>query len=207
MKTQTLSTRRDFMRTAATFTALASAPWIVPASVLGKEGAAAPSERITLGVIGFGPRCAYVLRGMLAHPDMQCVAVADVQASRRDEGKMLVDQHYGNADCAVYRDFRELLARDDLDAVLIAAGDRWHAPASILAAKAGKDVYSEKPCGLTIGYCQELAEHDQGDRPRLPSRHPASQRGEFQGSRQACADRQAGQTSHHARVRLHPGAG
>ena len=70
--------------------------------------------------------------------------------------KRLIDKHYGNKDCVLYRDFRELLARRDIDAVLIATGDRWHAPASILAAKAGKDVYSEKPCGLTIGLCQAL---------------------------------------------------
>jgi len=95
---------------------------------------------------------------MLKLPDVQCVAIADVQASRRDAGKQLVDQYYKNQDCVLYRDFRELLARDDINAVLIATGDRWHALASILAAKAGKHVYSEKPCGLTIGLCQELAD-------------------------------------------------
>jgi predicted dehydrogenase len=95
---------------------------------------------------------------MLQWPDVQCVAIADVQASRRDAGKRLVDEHYKNQDCRLYRDFRELLDRKDIDAVLIATGDRWHAPASIMAAKAGKDVYSEKPCGLTIAYCQELAD-------------------------------------------------
>ena len=88
---------------------------------------------------------------------MRCVAIAEVQARRRKAGKKLVDEHYGNSDCRVYRDFRELLGRKDIDAVLIATGDRWHARASILAAKAGKDVYSEKPCGLTIAACQELA--------------------------------------------------
>jgi predicted dehydrogenase len=98
----------------------------------------------------------YDLSGTLPHTDIRCVAVCDVQASRREAGKKLVDQHYGNKDCVLYRDFRELLARSDVDAVMIATGDRWHAPASILAAKAGKDVYSEKPCGLTIGLCQAL---------------------------------------------------
>jgi predicted dehydrogenase len=125
---------------------------------LGKDGAVAPSEKITLGVIGIGPRCTYDLQAMLGLPDVQCVAIADVQASRRDAGKTLVDKHYGNQDCILFRDFRELLQREDIDAVLIATGDRWHAPASIIAAEAGKDVYSEKPCGLTIAYCQELAD-------------------------------------------------
>jgi predicted dehydrogenase len=70
----------------------------------------------------------------------------------------MADEHYGTKDCATYRDLRELLARPDLDAVLISTGDRWHALGSILAAKAGKDVYSEKPCGLTIGQCQALSD-------------------------------------------------
>jgi predicted dehydrogenase len=95
---------------------------------------------------------------MLQFPDVQCVAIADVQASRRDAGKKLVDQHNGNKDCVLYRDLRELLARDDINAVIVATGDRWHATASIMAAEAGKDVYSEKPCGLTIGLCQDLAD-------------------------------------------------
>ena len=72
--------------------------------------------------------------------------------------RRLVDRHYQNRDCKLYRDFRDLLARGDLDAVLIATGDRWHSAASMLAARAGKDVYSEKPCGLTIADCQALAD-------------------------------------------------
>ena len=158
MRNESLATRRQFIRNAAASTAAISAPWIIPASALGKDGVEAPSERVTLGVIGMGPRCRYVLPQMLEQPDVQCVAVADVQASRRDAAKEFVDKHYGNSDCVLYRDFRELLDRKDIDAVLIATGDRWHSPASILAAKAGKDIYSEKPCGLTIANCQDLAE-------------------------------------------------
>ncbi len=152
------STRRKFIKTSTLSTAAISFPMIIPASALGKGGATPPSERITLGVIGIGPRCRYVLGGILPQSDVQCVAIADVQATRRDEGKNLVDEHYGNRDCVLLRDFRELLDRNDIDAVLIATGDRWHTPASVLAAEAGKDVYSEKPCGLTIANCQELAE-------------------------------------------------
>jgi predicted dehydrogenase len=95
---------------------------------------------------------------MLKLDDVQCIAICDVQASRREAAKKLVDGKYGNSDCAVHRDFRELLDRKDVDSVLIATGDRWHANASILAAKAGKDVYSEKPCGLNIHLCQALAD-------------------------------------------------
>jgi predicted dehydrogenase len=151
-------TRRGFLRRSLTAGAAASFPWVLPAHVLGRAGAVPPSNRITLGVIGFGPRCRYVLKAMLALPDVRCVALADVQAGRRESGKTMVDAAYGNRDCVTVRDFRELLARPDIDALLIATGDRWHAPASILAAEAGKDVYSEKPCGLTIEWCQRLAD-------------------------------------------------
>ena len=152
------NTRREFLKRSMAAAAAVSLPSLVSASARGADGAVAPSEKITLGVIGIGPRCTYDLTAMLGLPDVQCVAIADVQASRRDAGKALVDKHYGNGDCALYRDFRELLARKDIDAVLIATGDRWHAPASILAAEAGKDVYSEKPCGLTIANCRQLDE-------------------------------------------------
>ncbi|MGV3485079.1 MAG: Gfo/Idh/MocA family protein [Planctomycetaceae bacterium] len=147
--------RRHFLSTSLSAVAV---PLIVPSHVLGRDGDVAPSNKITLGVIGIGPRCTYDLNAMLNLPDVQTVAIADVQASRRDAGKQLVDKHYGNADCKLYRDFRELLDRKDIDAVLIATGDRWHATASMMAAEAGKDVYSEKPCGLTIELCQQLAD-------------------------------------------------
>ena len=151
-------TRRSFLLSSAAATAALAMPTVIPARALGREGAIAPSEKITLGVIGIGPRCTYDLTAMLKLPDVQCVAIADVQAKRRDAGKLLVDGHYANQDCVLYRDFRELLDRKDIDAVIVATGDRWHAAASILAAKAGKDVYSEKPCGITIAACQELSE-------------------------------------------------
>jgi predicted dehydrogenase len=157
MKTQDL-TRRSALKHSLAVGAAASFPAVIPASALGKSGSIPAGERITLGVIGIGPRCTYDLKSMLLERDMRCVAIADVQASRREAGKALVDGHYGNKDCVLYRDFRELLARPDIDAVLIATGDRWHAPASILAAQAGKDVYSEKPCGLTIADCQALSD-------------------------------------------------
>lgn len=156
---QQRASRRDFLRkSAAAAGALVAAPWVVPARALGRDGTIAPSETINLGVIGIGPRCTYDLKAMLGLTDVRCLAIADVQASRRDAGKKLVDEHYGNQDLKLYRDFRELLDRKDIDAVLIATGDRWHAAASMLAAEAGKDVYSEKPCGLTIGLCQQLDE-------------------------------------------------
>jgi len=150
-----LLNRRGFLTSSAL--ALA-APAVVPASALGRGGGVAPSEKTVLGAVGIGPRGRYVLSRMLSEPDVRFVAIADVQADRRKQVKAMADAKYGNTDCAMTRDMFEVLGRKDIDAVLIATGDHWHALASILAAKAGKDVYSEKPCGITIGDCQALAD-------------------------------------------------
>jgi predicted dehydrogenase len=131
---------------------------IVPSSVLGRDGAVAPSERILLGGIGIRNRGGYVLSTMLPLSDVRFVAIADVRADRRVAVKAIADQRNGDDKCAMYCDFREMLERDDIDAVLIATGDRWHAPASILAAEAGKDVYSEKPCAISIELAGRLAD-------------------------------------------------
>jgi predicted dehydrogenase len=146
--------RRRFLKTAAAV----AAPWIATSSALGRAGVVAPSERILLGGIGVRNRGGYVLSTMLPQPDVRFVAIADVRADRRLAVKQMADKANGDNSCATYRDFRELLARPDIDAVLIATGDRWHAPASMLAAEAGKDIYSEKPCGITIELCQRLAD-------------------------------------------------
>ena len=156
LKATNALTRRDVLQSSLAAGAAVALPWIVPASVFGAPERPAPSERITLGVIGIGPRATFDLGCMLKLSDCHCVAICDVQASRRNAGKKLVDKHYGNQDCKLFRDFRDLLAQRDIDAVLIATGDRWHAPLAMLAAKAGKDIYCEKPCGLTIGLCQQL---------------------------------------------------
>ena len=151
-------TRRRFLGNAARASAAIAVPAFVPASVLGRGGAVAPSEKILLGAIGIGGRGEQVLSVLLDQEDVRFLAVCDVRDERRRFVKRLADTRYGNGDCAVHRDLRELLARDDLDAVLIATGDRWHTTASILASRAGKDVYCEKPCSLTIAECRALAE-------------------------------------------------
>ena len=134
-------------------------PYYIPAKALGRDGAVAPSERIVLGGIGLGGRGSYDLGVMLGMPDVQWVAVCDVLKSRRDAAKRLVDSKQGNQDCAAYGDLRQLLAeRTDIDAVLIATGDRWHALASVLAMRAGKDVYCEKPACLTMAQGQMVVE-------------------------------------------------
>jgi len=149
--------RRQFLVRAAAFSA--AFPFIVPASALGRGGAVAPSERIVAGGIGIGGRGTSDLQCMLSESDVQFVAVCDVRKDRRDAVKKMVDDKYGNADCAVYRDLREFLAeRTDLDAVLIATSDRWHATASVMAMRAGKDVYCEKPGSMTIEQGQAVVQ-------------------------------------------------
>jgi predicted dehydrogenase len=154
----TLSRRRFLTRGAMAAGALAL-PYCVPASVLGRDGAVAPSERIVLGGIGIGGRGTYDLGALLNEREVQWVAVCDVRKSRREAAKKIVDAKQGNSDCAAYGDMRQLLAeRSDVDAVLIATGDRWHALASVLAMRAGKDVYCEKPACLTMAQGQMVVE-------------------------------------------------
>jgi len=150
--------RRRFLKTAAQASALAALPQVIPGTALGKDGAVAPNERIILGGLGIGGRGQGDLAVMLNEPGTQFVAIADTRAERRQAIKNMADRKQGNQDCAMYRDFREMLARPDIDAVLIATGDRWHTMASITAAKAGKDIYCEKPCSMTIAESRALAD-------------------------------------------------
>jgi predicted dehydrogenase len=135
-----------------------AAPMIIPASALGLGGATPPSDRITLGGLGIGSRGARVLQSFLAQSDVQFLAICDVRNDRRETIKSMADQKYGNRDCAMYSEQQELWARRDIDAVLIATGDRWHTPLSIMTARAGKDVYCEKPCSMTIAESRALAD-------------------------------------------------
>jgi predicted dehydrogenase len=152
-------TRRQFLTRGATAAGAVAVPWFIPASALGRGGAVAPSERIVMGGIGLGGRGAGDLGVMLAQKDVQWVAVCDPVKNQREAAKKAVDGEYGNKDCAAYGDMRELLAeRTDVDAVLIATGDRWHALASIWAMRAGKDVYCEKPACLTMAQGQMVVE-------------------------------------------------
>lgn len=148
--------RRTFLGRLATAASAVALPYYIPARALGRDGAVAPSERINLGAIGIGSRGQHVLECLMAEPDVQFTAICDIRRTRRQSVKAMADQRYGNQDCAMTPDLHELLAMPGLDAVLIATGDHWHALASILAARAGKDVYCEKPCGLTMGECMAL---------------------------------------------------
>ena len=164
--------RRRFLKCAA---AAGAAPWIVPASALGAEGRPAPSNRIALGCIGLGGRGTVHVRAFLSREEAQIVALCDVDAGsdRYEEAgsrglspaREMLEKHYASREAAgeakgvfATQDFREVLARPDVDAVCIATPDHWHGPIAVMAAKAGKDVYCEKPMSLTIADGRAMAD-------------------------------------------------
>jgi hypothetical protein len=150
-------TRRQFLQRAALAGGAMAVPCLIPASALGLNGAVPPSERIVLGGMGVGNRGTGDLNWMLPEKDVQFVAICDAKQAQRESVKRIVDNKYGNKDCAMYRDMREFLAtRTDIDALLIATGDRWHATAAVMAMRSGKDVYSEKPSSMTIAEGQAV---------------------------------------------------
>jgi predicted dehydrogenase len=150
-------TRRRFLQTSAL---LLAAPLILPRRVWAQESA--PSRRVTLGCIGMGKMMKGHLGNFLRRDDVEVLAVCDVDQTRRDAGKQRVEEAYSEKTgatyrgCAAYNDFRELLARSDIDAVVIATPDHWHAHIGIAAVKAGKDVYCEKPLTYNIHEAVEL---------------------------------------------------
>lgn len=148
MKQQKIS-RRHFLKQAAVCGA-AAFPSILPASVWGAAGRPTPGNRVTIGMIGVGSHGTGVnLKGFLHQPDAQVVAVCDVDEERWKNALQMTNEHYGNKDCVGYGDFREILSREDIDAVCVSTPDHWHVPISLMAIRAGKDVNCEKPT-LTI---------------------------------------------------------
>jgi hypothetical protein len=137
------ASRRRFLQTAAAL------PMIIPATALG-QGRPAPSERIVMATIGTGGQGTGDMGGFMGHPEVQMVAVCDVVPEHRDRAQQKVNDKYGNKDCKAYSDFREVLARPDIDAVLIGTPDHWHAIITIEACRHGKDIYCEKPESLTV---------------------------------------------------------
>jgi predicted dehydrogenase len=138
--------RRQFLKglSAAAVGAL-SFPAIVPASVLGKSGATAPSNRIVMAGIGFGMQGFPNMRNFLSKDEVQWVAVCDLDEHPLAQARDIVNAKYGNEDCAVFHDYRDLCLRKDIDAVSIAVPDHWHALLSIECARAGFDIFGEKP--------------------------------------------------------------
>jgi predicted dehydrogenase len=125
-----------------------TAPYIMPSSVFGAD---APSKRITIGVVGTGGQAGGLTENAIRHKNTRIVALCDVDSKRLAEAKGLVDQYYENEDCTAYSDYRELIARDDIDAVIVATPDHWHALVCVEAARHGKDIYCEKPLTYSLG--------------------------------------------------------
>ena len=155
MRKTRLISRRNLLKSAAG--AALVAPFIVSASALGAGGRPAASNRIGIAHIGVGGRGGGLMSGFLGNGDVQVLAVCDVDTTRRDNAKKRVEAAYTEqapgtyAGCKDYKEFREILDRPDVDGVVIATPDHWHGLLTMLAAKAGKDVYCEKPMASTIG--------------------------------------------------------
>lgn len=155
-------TRRTFLRATASAVAV---PYVITSSALGAGGRAPASERLVMGAIGCGGQGTRHIGGgiwvqgggFLSKPGVQVVAACDVNRNNLNNAKSVIDTYYGNSDCVAYHNFEDLLAREDIDIILCAAGDRWHTPISIAAAKAAKDIYCEKPISLTVYEARELA--------------------------------------------------
>ena len=148
-------TRRHFLAVSGFALAV---PTIIPASALGAGGRPAPSERLTVGVVGFGWQGPSNTAEFLRQKDCQVVAVCDVDRTHLDEGVKKVNDHYQNSDCKAYHDYRDLLAWPDIDIVMLALPDHWHALVAIEAARRKKDIYGEKPLARTIAEQQAIVQ-------------------------------------------------
>jgi len=153
MKPRRNLSRRRFL---ATTGAALTLPMFLPGRVLGLGENVAPSNRITLGIIGCGNMGTQNTNAFLNQPDCQVVATCDVDQSRLTKLTATVNEQYGHQDCQTYHDFRELLARTDIDAVMIALPDHWHGLAATEAARQKKDIYGEKPLAHTVAEQQAI---------------------------------------------------
>ena len=138
------------------FLKAAGAAAIVPGSAWGQAERPPASGRITLGVIGWGMMGPDNTKAFLKQPDCQVVAACDLDKNHLQAAVDTVNSQYGNNDCKAYHDYRELLARDDIDAVMIAVPDHWHALVATAAANRKKDIYGEKPLARTIAEQQAI---------------------------------------------------
>jgi predicted dehydrogenase len=152
MKSTPRSTRRRFLKTSA---AVLGFPTIVPSSVFGEN---APSNRITMAVFGWGMQGPSNTNAFMNETDCQVVAACDLDKNHLDTAVGVINKRYGNTDCKAYHDFREVMARKDIDAVMLAVPDNWHALVAVEALKNGKDVYGEKPLARTIAEQQAIVQ-------------------------------------------------
>ncbi len=156
MKSSSLRSEISRRRFLAAAGVAITAPTIIPASIFGKKGRPAPSERITMGVVGWGMMGPGNTKAFLGQKDCQVVAACDLDKRPLEQAVNTINAHYDNKDCKEYHDFRELMARDDIDAVMLAVPDHWHALVAVEAAKRKKDIYGEKPLARTIAEQQAI---------------------------------------------------
>lgn len=148
--------RRTFLGLTATGLTAAAFPTIIPASALGRAGTPGPNSRIAVGVIGCGPQGLGDMGNFLNHKDCRVIAVCDVKTDQLEIARNAVNDRYRDQACRTYRDFRDLVARPDIDACLIATPDHWHVLTALAAVNSGKDVYLEKPLAITLEEGQAL---------------------------------------------------
>jgi hypothetical protein len=153
--TNRIITRRRFIQGAAAGAASLAFPLVLPRAALGRT---TPSEKVTLAMIGVGSRGMGVMQGFARHDDVQFLAVCDPFRDRREAARDWLNEKYGGKTVTAYEDLRDLLARPDIDAVIICTMDHWHVPAAVYAARAGKDMYVEKPLSVSMGWSWRLRE-------------------------------------------------
>ncbi len=150
-KTREKTSRRDFLKRASVAAiGAAGFPMIIPSRALGRAGNVPPSDRIAIGCIGVGSMGTSNMWSFFGKPEAQIVALCDVDGKHRDDVRKEIEKQGGDKGLPLYGDFRELLARRDLDAVSIAVPDHWHALIAVAAARRGVDIYGEKPLAYTI---------------------------------------------------------
>ncbi len=146
------TSRRQFIKQSAVF----AIPVIIPAAARGADGTVAPSNRVTVGAVGWGMQGPGNTASTMGLPNAQVVAVCDLDKNHLSDAKRSVDEFYKNTDCAAYADYLELMARKDIDAVTLAVPDHWHALVATAAAKSGKHIWGEKPLARTIAEQQAI---------------------------------------------------
>lgn len=164
MRKKKISRREFIKKTSGAAAAFISAPHIMNSNILGRNNSFSPNNKIIIAAIGVGWMGGDNVTTFLNEEEVKVVALCDIDSEHLIEVKNKVDSYYGNKDCQTYHDFRELLERKDIDAVIISTPDHWHAAPAIAAAKAGKDIYCEKPLSHSfaegVAICDAVNRYD-----------------------------------------------
>ena len=163
--------RRSFLAKASAALVL---PMIVPGCVVGRSAKTRPSNRINIGVVGWGMQGPSNTKAFLAEEDCRVIAACDLDKNALAAAAGTINDHYGNQDCATYHDYREMMARPDLDAVMLAVPDHWHELVATEAANRGLDIYGEKPLAKTIAEQQRIVHAVQKNKRILANRFVAT---------------------------------